>query len=101
MRRRTPCEKIQREAYDGVNEPHCLPPNDAIHEVHDEEGDAPTDWHRFGDDTIQRQTRQQAQRDAMQVADEGRVAKAIRTAGDGREDRAIISSQEDSEEDEE
>jgi hypothetical protein len=37
----------------------------------------------------------------MQVADEGRVAKAIRTAGDGREDRAIISSQEDSEEDEE
>ena len=101
MRRRTPCEKIQTEADDGVNEPHRLPPNDAIHEVHGEEGDAPTDGQRFGDDPIQRQTRQQAQRDAMQVADESRVAKAIRTAGDGGEDRAIVSSQEDSEEDEE
>lgn len=43
MHRELSCEQIQREADDRVDEPHRLPPNDAIDEVNDEERNAPTD----------------------------------------------------------
>ena len=77
------CEQIQREADDRVGEPHRLPPNDAVDEVNDEERNAPTDRDCFRDDPIQRQKCKRAQRHAVQVADDGRIAEAARAAGDG------------------